>query len=59
MTITQKKLKEDGKWIRGVNVKIYRLLVKRDRLINVVRIRGDFINRMQNMYPLEYMNLWK
>lgn len=54
-----KTIKEADKWIRDENAKIDKLQAERDRVTDVDRIRGDFIDCEKNMYPLQFHNLWK
>lgn len=48
-----KEVKQAKKWIENAN-KINKLHAKQNRLTSVVRIREDFTNREQHMYPLQF-----
>ena len=56
VTKTMKKVKEAEKWLQHANTEIDKLHVERENLIDVVKIRGDFINHEQNMYLLQFPN---
>ena len=53
------KVKEAEKWIQNANIEIDKLRTERVLLTDVVRIRRYFIDHEQNMYPLQFPNLWK
>ena len=54
-----KEVKQANKQIENANKQINKLCGERDRLTDVVRIIGDFIDHEQNMYPIQLPNFWK
>ncbi|KAI3690189.1 hypothetical protein L2E82_48164 [Cichorium intybus] len=55
---TSMKLKNAKRWIEETEQQVSKLVEEKNRIADVSRIRGDFIDREKTMYPLQFPNLW-
>ncbi|KAI3789382.1 hypothetical protein L2E82_02175 [Cichorium intybus] len=55
---TSMKLKNAKRWIEETEQEVTKLVEEKNRIADVSRIRGDFIDREKTMYPLQFPNLW-
>ncbi|KAI3790942.1 hypothetical protein L2E82_04397 [Cichorium intybus] len=54
---TSMKLKNAKRWIEKNEEEVSKLVEEQNRIANVSKIRGDFIDHEKTMYPLQFPNL--